>query len=132
MDHPVGFGCSSAQAAATITELLAREGLAAVRSFDLRSLDLPPGLCSCPHHGTPECTCEYIVLLVYGAPREPVSVTLHGRDGRTDAQLVRDANRRPDAALARAVEETLRAAAARFASGSQPGAEARPQPAAGG
>jgi hypothetical protein len=132
MDHPVGFGCSSALAAATVTELLAREGLAAVRSFDLRSLDLPPGLCSCPHHGTPECNCEYIVLLVYGAPREPVSVTLHGRDGRTDAQLVRDANRRPDAALARAVEEALYSAAALFTSGLQSGAQAQTQPAGGG
>ena len=42
-------------------------GLQVVRSFDL--IQPGPDACRCPHHGTPGCTCQYSVLLVYPTRR---------------------------------------------------------------
>ena len=39
--------------------------------------------CPCPHHGTNECDCQMLVLLVYGEAVEPATLILHGNNGQT-------------------------------------------------
>jgi hypothetical protein len=59
------------QAVQLTTHVLEQHQLRAVRNFDLRdALHSQDTACACPHHGTPDCKCNYVVLLVYavGAP----------------------------------------------------------------
>jgi len=57
-------------------------GLRVEQSFDLRSALAAVPACTCPHHGTARCDCQYNVLLVYGHASMPVSVIVHGHDDR--------------------------------------------------
>jgi hypothetical protein len=86
----LALDAGSAQALPAILFTLQRYGFTAVQSFDLRSaLAAHPG-CACPYHGTEQCTCQYIVLLVYPLTRAtqagPVVVTLHSHDTCACAQ----------------------------------------------
>lgn len=70
--------------------LLQGADLHVVRSFDLqvaRQALLEPSYCPCPHHGTERCNCQYLVLLIYGERAEPVTLTVHGHDDRTDLSI---------------------------------------------
>lgn len=59
-------------------------GLRVYRSFDMRNaLAALHDECTCPHHGTSMCTCQYAVLLVYGDAPAPALVVIHGRDETT-------------------------------------------------
>ena len=68
--------------------LLAEAGLRIVRSFDLHSARAVHSGCTCPHHGTHQCTCQMVVLLVYGANGAPVTLVVHGHDKQTWFSLV--------------------------------------------
>ncbi len=104
-----------------VTAALARRGLSAVRSFDLRSALAQHTDCQCPHHGTAECNCQFVVLLIYrqrqsqspgdGGAAPPVVLTCHCQDSRTEVQVVQDANAAPDPALAEQVSASLLEAA---------------------
>jgi len=129
------YDCNGETAAQATTEALTRRGFRIIRSFDLRSAMAAHAGCECPHHGTAQCTCQFVVLLVYGDPstREafgsaqdrvsgdaPVVVTAHSRDVQAQVQIVRptgmlrdlkavrdDANSRPDARLVEQVMAAL-------------------------
>ncbi len=68
-----------------LTEALTRRGYRVERSFDLRSALHSHSGCTCPHHGTEQCTCEYMVLFVYDEIKvsTPVVIIAHGRDETT-------------------------------------------------
>ncbi len=99
-----GNGETAAQAA---TEAFTRRGFRVVRSFDLRSAMATHADCECPHHGTARCTCQFVVLLVYGESGAPVVITTHSRDAQAQAQIVHDANTRPDPRLVEQVMAAL-------------------------
>lgn len=65
----------------SIRQALNAAGFHVEQSFDLRSaLALVPG-CTCPHHGTALCNCQYAVMLVYGQTSSPpITLVAHGRD----------------------------------------------------
>ena len=72
---------------------LAESGFLVDRSFDFKSARaslLDPSLCPCPDHGTLDCSCQYIVLLVSADGKPPVSLEVHGNDDRTYLSLVQD------------------------------------------
>jgi len=62
---------------------LAQAGLRTVQTFNLNTARLGVDNCSCPNHGTEDCNCQMIVLLVYGESAEPATLILHGNDGKT-------------------------------------------------
>jgi hypothetical protein len=76
---------TSEQAVTLLTLTLAAHGYRLERSFDLRSALHNQSDCPCPHHGTAQCTCQYVVLLAYeqAAATPPVVITAHERDGLT-------------------------------------------------
>ncbi len=82
---------------AQIMTALSQRGFQVIRSFDLAgTLDPDDPACSCPHHGTDRCTCQYTVLLVYqSAPASgegewvPYTVTIHARGGEAYVNLTR-------------------------------------------
>ncbi len=76
---------SCEQTVTLLTATLAAHGYRLERSYDLRMALHNHPECSCPHHGTAQCTCQYVVLLAYeqSATTPPVVITAHERDGLT-------------------------------------------------
>jgi hypothetical protein len=73
------------------TDALERHHLRVVRNFDLRNaLQTQDSPCTCPHHGTADCECNYVVLLVYDRAPTPDwatppagKIVIHSHDGMT-------------------------------------------------
>ncbi len=71
------------------TSALARRGAKAVRSFDLRSARAA-STCQvpCPYHPTTDCSCQYVILIVYAARDNcPRTIVLHEFEGTTRVTL---------------------------------------------
>ncbi len=111
MNESILFNCDSETATQTATTALTRHQLSIVRSFDLRSALGSHLGCDCPHHGTDQCNCQFVVLLIYGQAAEPVVLTTHSRDDWTEARLVHDVNTIPNRQLVEAVMTALAEAA---------------------
>ena len=95
------------EATAQAAQLLSSAGLQVVRSFDLRSARMAHAECTCPHHGTAECTCQLVVLLVYGQGGAPMSLVVHGHDGQTWLSLVDTPQQPADMKLAAKIAQAL-------------------------
>ncbi|HLF75213.1 MAG TPA: hypothetical protein VI524_12745 [Anaerolineales bacterium] len=80
-----------------------------VQTFDLQTARRAMADCPCPHHGTSECDCQMVVLLVYGEGTEPATLILHGNDGQTRLSLADPPGRRTDARTAAAIRNVLEA-----------------------
>jgi hypothetical protein len=100
MNGNIFFYADSETAAQTATLALTRCNFRVVRSFDLRSALVAHKDCTCPHHGTTACTCQFVVLLVYKAGTGPVVITIHSYNTQARVQLVLDHLTQPNLALA--------------------------------
>lgn len=107
MNETIVFNSGSDIVVKAVTAVLTRRRFRVIRSFDLRSALTTHDGCECPHHGTARCDCQFVVLLAYGDAAEPVVITMHSRDNRTEAGVVRDAMTVPDPYLAEDVMATL-------------------------
>ncbi len=81
------FHCSCDEAVRQINRSLAQRGLRVLETFDLQDARKGVAGCTCPHHGTDNCDCQMVVLMVYGEAVAPTTLTLHGNDGRTSISL---------------------------------------------
>ena len=70
--------------------------LSVVRTFNLQIARHGHENCPCPHHGTGQCDCQMVVLLVYGSDRHPVSIVAHGYNGLTWFSVVDTPQQRAD------------------------------------
>lgn len=68
-------------------EKLTQAGLRVVPTFDLQIARLAHPDCSCPHHGTEQCSCQLVILLVYGKQEDPATLVIHGQDDKTWVSL---------------------------------------------
>jgi len=86
-DLTLAFRCE--QTIAILISTMALHGIRLERSFDLRSALNDHPDCPCPHHGTAQCTCQYVVLLAYeeAASASPAVLTAHECDGITRVQV---------------------------------------------
>ncbi len=66
-----------------VRETLTNGGFRVVPTFDLQIARLAHPDCSCPHHGTEECSCQMVILLVYGKQEAPATLVIHGQDDKT-------------------------------------------------
>jgi len=89
------FPCDCDKACRRVQSQLAQAGLRAVQTFDLQSARHALSECPCPHHGTAECDCQMVVLLVYGKAEEPLTLILHGNQGITDCPSASSKNYGP-------------------------------------
>ena len=64
-------------------EQLMHAGLRPVQTFDLHTARIGMHDCPCPNHGTDECDCQLVVLLVYGDMDKPETLILHGNGETT-------------------------------------------------
>lgn len=71
------------QAVTFVIQQMSRAGLSVLRTFDLQSARMPHPDCPCPVHGTTQCDCQLIILLVYAGDGNPVSLVAYGYEGKT-------------------------------------------------
>ncbi len=88
-------------------ESLENAGLRVANSFDLQSARAASSPCTCPHHGTADCDCQMVVLLVYGSESGPATLVAHGHDGQTWLSLVETLEQRPSPYLKESIEQAL-------------------------
>jgi len=90
-----------------ITESLTSEDLQVVRSFDLQVARTAHSNCTCPNHGTNQCNCQLVVLLVYKQDKLTVTLIVHGRDGETHLSYVEHPNQHPDSIMVAIIRHAL-------------------------
>ncbi len=98
---------SSEKVQAWVNEKLTGAGFRVVQTFDLQVARLVHPDCSCPHHGTDECNCQMIVLLVYDKQDDPVTLVIHGQDGKTWLSLATPMRTRSRQSLESSVRNML-------------------------
>jgi hypothetical protein len=86
---------------------LSLANLRAVQTFDLHTARLAMHDCPCPNHGTEECDCQMVVLLIYGKNAEPATLILHGNDGQTWVSIANDPQQRTNAKLSNSIRQAL-------------------------
>ena len=101
-------------------------GLRPIQTFDLHTARLALHDCPCPNHGTEECDCQMVILLVYGKVADvstglntsvstlptvvnasPATLILHGNDGQTWVSIANDPQQRTDAKLINSIRQAL-------------------------
>jgi len=82
-------------------------GLQVIRTFDLQVARHTHAGCPCPHHGTEQCDCQMVILLVYGSDRQPVSIVAHGYNGQTWFSVVDTPQQRADPRIEAAIRLAL-------------------------
>jgi len=94
-------------AVSLVIQQLDNAGLFVTRTFDLKDARLPQTDCSCPHHGTEQCDCQMIVLLVYANGSSPVSLVAHGYEGKTWISLIDTPQQHADCDLIAFIHQIL-------------------------
>lgn len=90
-----------------LKQILTSAGFLVIQTFDLESaLVSITGYC-CPDHGIDLCSHRLVVLLVYPRKGVPVTLMLHGSDGRTCISVVNEVTQRADHSLADAIAVAL-------------------------
>lgn len=87
-----------------LADRVCQAGLSVVRTFDLQVARHAQLVCPCPHHGTDQCDCQMVVLLIYAANRLPIALIAHGYNGQTWFSMVDTPQQRADPRL----EATIR------------------------
>jgi hypothetical protein len=88
-------------------EQLRRVGLRPVQTLDLNAARRGLHECACPNHGTDACNCQMVILLVYGDAPEPLTLILHGNDGKTWFSIAEDPRQSADVSLYAATKQAL-------------------------
>jgi len=86
---------------------LNRAGLQVLRSFDLKVARGAHVGCTCPHHGTDQCDCQLVVLLVYQQDSPPATLVVHGYDRQTQVVLVDTPDQRPNPQLVNSIMQAF-------------------------
>ena len=71
----------------SVKETLIVAGFRVAQTFNLQIARQAHLDCPCPNHGTTDCNCQMIVLLVYGKQADPATLILHSQDGITYLSL---------------------------------------------
>ena len=90
-----------------LSQSLSRKGLRVLRTFDLHDARGALDHCPCPHHGTNQCDCQMVVLLVYRNAEEPVTLILHGNDGQTWLSIVNNPLQHAAPSIQSSIEQVL-------------------------
>lgn len=90
-----------------INKKLSRAGFRVMQTFDLNVARRAHPDCPCPHHGTADCNCQMIVLLVYRNKSAPVTLVIHSQDGKTSLSLTNQVGGRSNEYIAAAIRRAL-------------------------
>lgn len=70
-----------------IVNVLEKDGLRVICSFDLQAACVSFEANICPHHGEAPCDCQMLIMLVYGEEGAPLSLVAHGHRGRVQVGI---------------------------------------------
>jgi len=84
-----------------------RSGLRLLQTFDLHDARLASTDCPCPHHGSTDCDCQMLVLLIYNETAAPATLVLHSNEGRTWISLVNTPSQHAEPSIRAAIEAAL-------------------------
>ncbi|MCL5611450.1 MAG: hypothetical protein M1485_02685 [Chloroflexi bacterium] len=101
------LNCSCNEALQWTSQNLTQNGLRVMQTFDLHNARHALKDCPCPHHGTSECDCQMVVLLVYGKADGPVTLILHGYEGQTWLSLASSPPQRVNPIIQSSIEQAL-------------------------
>ena len=90
--HLATFTTGHEAAISWVNQRLSALGLVVNPSFDLQLARSAHTGCTCPHHGTVQCDCQIVVLLVYGEQDSPITLVVHSQDGKTDLSMTESFN----------------------------------------
>lgn len=93
--HVLDIRADSQPAVDQVVKALTGAGLQVVHSFDLQVARSAHTGCTCPHHGTAQCDCQMVVLLVYDRVHSPATLIAHSHDAQTQVRLVDAPEQRP-------------------------------------
>jgi len=88
-------------------ERLMHVGLRPVQTFDLNTARASIHDCTCPNHGTDECDCQMVVLLIYGDADKPETLILHGNGETTWLSITNDFASNVTGSLAELIKNAL-------------------------
>ena len=83
-------------------------GMQVLRSFDLKMARSVHIDCACPHHGTEQCDCQMVVLLIYYQEHPPATLVAHSHHGQTQFALVDTPHQHPHPDLQDTLHKVLR------------------------
>lgn len=66
-----------------VIEQVQAAGMQTVCSFDLEAVRSSSSGFYCPTHGTAHCTCQLVILLIFGTFTGPLTMTMEGMDHQT-------------------------------------------------
>jgi hypothetical protein len=86
---------------------LEHAGFQTMRTFDLRAARLAHLDCPCPHHGTEQCDCQMVVLLVYQENIPPTTLVIHGSEETSWFYLINTPQQPSGQLLEKNIQEAL-------------------------
>ena len=95
------------QILAWVDEKLTSADFRIVQTFNLQVARLAHPECPCPHHGTDECNCQMVVLLIYGKQGDPATLVIHGQEHRSWVSVVSPVGKRSSHHFEITVRHTL-------------------------
>jgi hypothetical protein len=95
------------EAVAEVMQQLVSANLQVLRTFDLQISSTAFMQCTCPNHGTEQCDCQLVVLLVYRDKLPPTSLVAHWHDGKTWFALVDSPEQRAAPRSIAAIQQAL-------------------------
>jgi len=90
-----------------VKQQLMQAGLHPVQTFDLHTARMGLHNYPCPNHGTDECDCQMVVLLVYGDTGAPETLILHGNGENTWLSITDSLVSNAIGSLVEVIKETL-------------------------
>lgn len=96
------------QVQAWVNQQLTGAGFRVVQTFDLQVARLAHPDCTCPNHGTEDCNCQMIVLLIYQNRSVPATVVIHGQEGKSWLSLAVPEGKRVNPRFETAILRALR------------------------
>ena len=101
------LSCIGDEAVSKVKHVLNDTGLRVVVSFDSHLVREGISPTACPHHGTANCDCQIVILLVYGEDSHPATLLAHGQDGETWISLAAPPGQRIPARLEKEISKAL-------------------------
>ena len=90
-----------------VREKLTHAGLRVIPTFDLQIARLGHSDCPCPNHGTEQCSCQLVILLVYDEREGPATLVIHGQDDKAWLSMVTPIHQRSGQSLEILVRDML-------------------------
>lgn len=94
-------------AVAWLMDRVNQAGLKVMRTFNLQVARHAQVICPCPHHGTDQCDCQMVVLLIYKTNIQPLTVIAHGFNNQTWFSMVDTPQQRADHRVETTVKQAV-------------------------